>query len=79
MAAAYLFHICGNHPFGDGNKRTGADAAITFLLMKDWEPEFDEDELVELVLAAVSGVISKTKLTEEFEARSRPASSPIVE
>jgi len=22
MAAAYLFHICKNHPFIDGNKRT---------------------------------------------------------
>jgi hypothetical protein len=25
------FHICHNHPFVDGNKRTGANAAITFL------------------------------------------------
>ena len=33
MAAAYLFHLCQNHPFIDGNKRTGANAAITFLLM----------------------------------------------
>ena len=24
MAAAYLFHITQNHPFVDGNKRTGA-------------------------------------------------------
>jgi death-on-curing protein len=23
MAAAYLFHIVQNHPFADGNKRTG--------------------------------------------------------
>jgi death-on-curing protein len=38
MAAAYLFHICQNHPFVDGNKRAGANAAITFLLINDWEP-----------------------------------------
>lgn len=38
MAAAYLFHICRNHPFVDGNKRVAANAAITFLLMNDWEP-----------------------------------------
>ena len=31
MAAAYLFHICRNHPFVDGNKRVAASAAITFL------------------------------------------------
>lgn len=29
MAAAYLFHIVMNHPFIDGNKRTGLDAAMT--------------------------------------------------
>jgi len=27
MAAAYLYHITQNHPFVDGNKRTGAQAA----------------------------------------------------
>ena len=31
MAAAYLFHIVRNHPFMDGNKRTGAVAALVFL------------------------------------------------
>jgi death-on-curing protein len=33
MAAAYLYHIVQNHPFIDGNKRTGAAAAIIFLSM----------------------------------------------
>ena len=49
MAAAYLFHLCQNHAFIDGNKRVGANAAITFLLMNDCEPTFDEEELVDLV------------------------------
>ena len=31
MAAAYLFHIVQNHPFADGNKRTGTHAAHVFL------------------------------------------------
>jgi len=30
-AAAYLFHLVQNHPFLDGNKRTGAFTAILFL------------------------------------------------
>lgn len=29
MAAAYLFHLCQNHAFIDGNKRVGANAAVT--------------------------------------------------
>src|ERR1035438_1813193 len=48
MAAAYLFHLCQNHPFLDGNKRVGANAAITFLLINKWEPTFDEEELVDI-------------------------------
>lgn len=31
MAAAYLFHLCKNHPFVDGNKRAAAMTAIIFL------------------------------------------------
>jgi death-on-curing protein len=31
VAAAYLFYICNNHPFLDGNKRTAMMAAIVFL------------------------------------------------
>ena len=29
MAAAYLFHLCQNHAFIDGNKRVNANAAVT--------------------------------------------------
>lgn len=62
----------------DGNKRTGANAAITFLLINDWEPDFSEDELVDLVLSVASGTTSKSALTETFEARCRPASDPLL-
>lgn len=73
MAAAYLFHLCQNHAFVDGNKRVGANAAITFLLMNGWEPTLDEDELVELVLSVASGELGKTALVQTFESRCRPA------
>jgi death-on-curing protein len=72
MAAAYLFHLCQNHPFIDGNKRAGANAAITFLLINDWNPPFDEDELADLALAVASGETRKSDLTEIFESRCRP-------
>jgi death on curing protein len=72
MAAAYLFHLCQNHPFLDGNKRVGADAAITFLLLNDWEPRFEVDELVGLVLAVASGTMSKPELIQIFDARCQP-------
>jgi len=31
MAGAYLFYLCRNHPFADGNKRTALAAALVFL------------------------------------------------
>ncbi|MCL5745574.1 MAG: type II toxin-antitoxin system death-on-curing family toxin, partial [Acidobacteria bacterium] len=65
--------------FVDGNKRTAANAAITFLLVNDWDLDFTEDELVDLVLAVASGVMAKTPLTEVFGARCRPASGPLME
>jgi death-on-curing protein len=77
-AAAYLFHICQNHPFVDGNKRTGANAAITFLLINDWELDVSEDALVDLVLSVASGTMTKSALTELFEARCRPISDPLL-
>jgi death-on-curing protein len=59
MAAAYLFHLCQNHAFIDGNKRVGANAAITFLLMNGWDATFSEEELVDLVLSVASGRLIK--------------------
>ena len=75
MAAAYLFHLCQNHAFIDGNKRVGANAAIAFLLINDWEPAFDERELVDLVLAVASGMLAKAALIEVFEQRCRGCAS----
>jgi death-on-curing protein len=31
IAAAYLFYLCRNHPFVDGNKRTALAAGLVFL------------------------------------------------
>ena len=50
MAAAYLFHIVQNHPFLDGNKRTGAASAIVFLAINGAWIVNDEAGLVEITL-----------------------------
>jgi death-on-curing protein len=69
MAAAYLYHIVQNHPFVDGNKRTGAAAAIIFLAMNDVEIEADEEGLVDLTLAVARGRIGKSEIAEFFRRR----------
>ena len=43
IAAAYLFYICKNHPFLDGNKRTAMMAAIVFLRFNGIEPKADSE------------------------------------
>ncbi|MCE5328240.1 MAG: type II toxin-antitoxin system death-on-curing family toxin [Planctomycetaceae bacterium] len=59
MAAAYLFHIVRNHPFVDGNKRTGAVAALAFLDINGIEVIAPKGELYEITLAAANGKASK--------------------
>ncbi len=62
MAAAYLFHLVQNHPFIDGNKRTGAVAAIVFLILNGYKFDVSEDELVEMVLGVARGKFSKADI-----------------
>lgn len=66
MAAAYLFHITQNHPFFDGNKRTGAVAAIVFLTLNDVELTADEEGLEAITLAVAKGKAGKDEVAEFF-------------
>lgn len=68
MAAAYLFHIVQNHPFVDGNKRTGAATALVFLEMNGVDIEADEDALVALVLDVAQGRADKARIAAFFRA-----------
>jgi death on curing protein len=38
IAAAYLFYLCRNHPFIDGNKRTALAACLVFLEINEFLP-----------------------------------------
>jgi death-on-curing protein len=66
MAAAYLYHIVQNHPFVDGNKRTGAASAIIFLAINGVEVDADEEGLVELTLAVAEGEVGKQQIADFF-------------
>jgi death on curing protein len=46
-AAALLDGLVNNHPFLDGNKRTGISAAALFLQANGWRLTAGNDELVE--------------------------------
>lgn len=64
MPAAYLFHIVRNHPFVDGNKRTGAVAALVFLRMNDIELNAEEAGLERLVRSVAEGTADEAKMAE---------------
>ncbi len=66
MAAAYLFHIVKNHLFLDGNKRTGAAAAMIFLRINGIQIDNDESGLVEITLATATGQADKTRIADFF-------------
>jgi len=72
MAAAYLFHLVKNHPFVDGNKRTGLMAMLVFLGLNGLRIEASEDELADLVLAAADGRISKAEIAVFVKDHARP-------
>jgi death-on-curing protein len=62
MAAAYLFHLVQNHPFVDGNKRTGLIAMLAFLGLNGRRLEADPLELAELVQGVAAGRVSKAEV-----------------
>ena len=64
MSAAYLFHIVQNHPFVDGNKRTGTVAAIVFLSLNAIELQADETQLEKLVFDVAKGKAGKSTVAD---------------
>ncbi len=75
MAAAYLFHLCKNHPFVDGNKRVAIATAETFVLLNDHELVATDDELIHLTLGVADGSISKDEAIAFFRKHVRSAKS----
>lgn len=59
IAAAYLFYLCRNHPFVDGNKRTALAACLVFLLLNgrlaDDQPTLREPDAWEQFVQDVAG------------------------
>ncbi len=70
MAAAYLFHLVKNHPFIDGNKRVGLEAALVFLEINGHSVETTNEALVDLVLQTAQGQATKQQIADFFRTHS---------
>lgn len=62
MAAAYLFHVVKDHPFVDGNKRTGAMAAFVFLAMNGLDLKAPNPSYEKLVRSVADGRADKAEV-----------------
>ena len=66
VAAAYLFYLCSNHPFVDGNNRTALGACIVFLKLNGAAPTPDSDEWESLTLDVAAGKLDREQTTERL-------------
>lgn len=69
LAATYAFGIARNHPFVDGNKRTAAVIAETFLALNAYRLSASDPELVVAMLALAAGELSEAELADWFSQR----------
>lgn len=72
MAAAYLFHIVQNHPFVDGNKRTGLASAAAFLRLNGYKLTCSNELLTNMVLSVAEGATGKDEIGDFLEKNSMP-------
>ena len=70
LAAAYACGIIQNHPFIDGNKRSGFLVAYVFLALNGWKLIAAEASAVEAVLALASGGMSEAEFADWLTAQS---------
>ncbi len=66
VAAAYLFYVCKNHPFMDGNKRAALGACLVFLRLNGIEPKRDGPEREELTFAVATSAVDRDQTTQQM-------------
>ena len=68
IAAAYLFYLCSNHAFVDGNKRVALATSLVFLsengLLRSENLPVDDWE--SLTLDVASGILRRDEVTERL-------------
>lgn len=73
MAASYAAGIVLNHPFLDGNKRTGFMVAVTFLELNGLVFTASEESVVEKTLALAAGKLKEADYASWLKAHSQRA------
>ena len=66
-AAAYLFHICQNHPFFDGNKRTALATCLMFLELNNIDTSDPKCKLYDITMAVSKGKITIKDISHQLK------------
>jgi death on curing protein len=74
-AAALLHSLVNNHPFIDGDKRTGVLAMIVFYGLNGWELETDQESLVTLAIDTATGRLDVEAIAATLKGWARPANT----
>lgn len=72
IAGAYVFYLCRNHPFLDGNKRTAMMAAIIFLRLNGIEPAPDSEQWEKLILDLAGSELDRDQTTKRLRRLLKP-------
>ena len=73
LAAAYCAGIVRNHPFVDGNKRTGLLSLQAFLALNVYRFRPAQEDEVEIILGLAAGEVEETGLARWIAANAEPA------
>jgi death-on-curing protein len=69
IAAAYLFYLCRNHPFVDGNKRTALATCLVFLSENGLlcNEEVDVDAWEKLTLGVAASELNREQTAQQLQ------------
>jgi len=72
LAALYTAGVVRNHPFVDGNKRTGFVLGILFLELNGWNFLAAEEDAAQAVLALAAGEVDENAFAAFLSANVKP-------
>jgi death-on-curing protein len=67
LAAAYTYGIVRNHPFVDGNKRTGFLAGAAFLELSGLKLRATETDATSIIVGVAAGGVTEEQLAQWYE------------
>jgi death-on-curing protein len=67
LAAAYTYGIVRNHPFVDGNKRTGFLAGAAFLELSGLNLRATETDATSIIVGVAAGGVTEEQLAQWYE------------